>query len=392
MGRNVWDRQSPARPLSKPAALPNQPIAFLRGGCWDAYGGAAVARRGWSHWVVLTVGLAAVSPGTAHAESDRDRAAARSAADAGGDAYDQGQYERAIELFHRAEQLVHAPPHLLFMARSLMKLGRLVEARETYLKILHEQLPANAPNAFKSAHDQAEAEIGSVEKRIAYVTVTIHGRNASRAALTIDRADVPAAEQGIPLPLDPGSHVFSAHTDQTRSDEKVLQLGDGANKAVELILPEVAVNTATGPSDPTISDRVPSSGIPPEPVDRRSSLSARRVVAYTALGVGAVGLGVGTYFAASSLNSRHKANQVFECNATPPCDGDQKRTVSRYDHDANVSGNWAIVSYAIGAAAIGTSVVLLVTDPGSTPRPTTALIQELRVSAGIRSVAVLGRF
>jgi hypothetical protein len=343
--------------------------------------------------VVLAVGLAAVSPGIGHAESDRDRAAARSAADAGGDAYDQSQYERAIDLFHRAEQLVHAPPHLLFTARSLMKLGRLVEARETYLKILHEQLPANAPNAFKSAHDQAEAEIGSVEERIAHVTVIIRGKNASRAALSIDHADVPVAEQGIPIPLDPGSHVFSAHTDQMRSDDKVVQLADGANKAVELTLPDVAANTATRSSGPTVSNRVPFSGTPAEPLDRRSSLSARRVVAYTALGVGAVGIGVGTYFAVSSLNSRHKANQVYECNAAPPpCDEDQKRTVSRYDHDANVSGDWAIVSYAIGAAAIGTSVVLLATDPGSTPRRTAAPIQELRVSAGIRSLAVSGRF
>src|SRR6187399_2839785 len=81
------------------------------------------------------------SPCVAHAETtDRDRAAARSAADAGADAFDQQRYADAVELFGRAEKLVHATPHLLFIARSLVKLGRLVEAHETYLKIQREKL------------------------------------------------------------------------------------------------------------------------------------------------------------------------------------------------------------------------------------------------------------
>ena len=59
----------------------------------------------------------------AHAQTDLERATARDAANSGRAAFDAGQYERAIDSFSRAESLVHAPPHLLFLARAQAKLA-----------------------------------------------------------------------------------------------------------------------------------------------------------------------------------------------------------------------------------------------------------------------------
>ena len=64
-----------------------------------------------------------------------ERATARDAANNGRAAFDAGKYEKAIDYLSRAEHLVHSPSHLLFMARAQAKLGRLVAAHETYLKI-----------------------------------------------------------------------------------------------------------------------------------------------------------------------------------------------------------------------------------------------------------------
>jgi len=78
---------------------------------------------------VLTV---LVSAKGALAQTDLERATARDAANSGRAAFDAGQYERAIDSFSRAESLVHAPPHLLFMARAQAKLGgSLRRARRT---------------------------------------------------------------------------------------------------------------------------------------------------------------------------------------------------------------------------------------------------------------------
>jgi hypothetical protein len=331
----------------------------------------------------IALGFAAASPGVARAQTDHDRAAARSAADAGADAFEQGHFERSLEFFGRAEQLVHAPPHLLYMARSLAKLGRLVDAREAYFKLINEQLPATSPKAFKSAQEQAENEIGDIETRIAYITVTIRGRDATKAALSIDHTNVPAAEQGIPLPMDPGTHVFSAHTDQARSNEITVTLRDGTKESVELTLSEPAVEAVAAP--------VPPSSTQQEPTDRGGSGTVRRVVAYSALGVGAVAAGVGTYFLVSFLDSHHKANEIYGCDATSSCTDDEITAVGRHDHDAKIAGDWAIAAYAVSAVGIATGVVLLVTDHGS-PSAGTAHGPELRLSARLGSVALSGRF
>src|SRR5688572_28290531 len=96
-----------------------------------------------------TLALALLAaPQRAAAQSDEQRAAARSLATDGAAAFNEGRYQDAIDMMTRAESLVHAPPHLLFIARSEENLGRLVKAREAYLKIVKEQIPPGAPGAF----------------------------------------------------------------------------------------------------------------------------------------------------------------------------------------------------------------------------------------------------
>jgi len=118
----------------------------------------------------------------------------------------------------------------------------------------------------------------------------------------------------------------------------------------------------------------------------------RRVVAYSAFGVGAVGAGVGTYFLVSYLNSHHKANEIHGCDATSSCTDDDIATIHSYDHDAKIAGNRSIMAYAVGVAGISTGIVLLVTNHSSAPADATSRYDEVRLSAGFGSVAVSGRF
>jgi len=77
--------------------------------------------------VVVTVAAVLTSAGAAQAQEgadDENRAAARSAAVAGATAMNEGRFAEAADLFTRAEALVHAPTHLLYLARTQVKLGR----------------------------------------------------------------------------------------------------------------------------------------------------------------------------------------------------------------------------------------------------------------------------
>lgn len=345
---------------------------------------------GWRFTLALAAGLMVASPSFARPDSDRDRAAARSAADAGADAFDQAQYERAIELFERAEQLVHAPTHVLFIARSLAKLGRLVEAHEAYMKILNEQLAADAPKAFKSARSQAEDEVGSVEARLAHVTVTVRGQGATTAALHIDQADVPSAEQGIPIPMDPGEHVFSAHAGGLQSDERTLMLREGAKVSVELTLHDPAASVAETPTGSTSAETTEPHA---DHSGAKHGISTRRVVAYTSLGIGAAGVGVGTYFLVSWAHFRGRAtDKAAACSEADSC-SDPVETNAQGDLDkANRNATWAIVSYSVAAAGLGTGIVLLATEPHAATARARLPIRNFRIAAGLGSVTAFGEF
>src|SRR3954466_13417012 len=162
---------------------------------------------------------------SAFAQTDLERATARDAANNGRAAFDAGKYEKAIDYLSRAEQLVHSPTHLLFMARAQAKLGRLVAAHETYLKITRETLAAHPPKAFVAAQDSAEQEQDALDARLPSVTVTLQGAtSAPDTTVQMAGTPLPAAMIGIPLPADPGEHVFKATGPWIASDPLTVRL------------------------------------------------------------------------------------------------------------------------------------------------------------------------
>jgi len=291
---------------------------------------------------------------------------------------------------------MHAPPHLLYIARSLEKLGRLVEAREAYLKIINEQLPASAPSAFKTAHAQADGELTTVENRIAYVTVMVQGPDAKQAVVTMDHTDLPPAEADIPIPIDPGNHVVSAHTTRTKSNELSLSLRDGAKQTITLVLPEppagaAPVTTPDG-ATPGPAPKTPDHGASPP----KSGTSGQSIAGYVGLGLGAVGIGVGSFFLVSSINSSNQANSEFACDSTTAgCSKQQQDQITAHDNDADKARVLSIVSYSVGGAAAITGLVLLLTDHPSAPQeesPTHEPFSNVRVLPGLGSVSVSGNF
>lgn len=348
--------------------------------------------------LVFVAACGAAVPHLAFAQSSRDRAAARSAADAGADAYEQGQFERSLDLFTKAEQLMHAPPHLLYMARSFEKLGRLVEAREAYLKIINEQLPANAPPAFKTAHSQADTELSNVEGRIAYVTVMVQGTDAKQAVVALDHTDLPVAEADIPIPTDPGTHVFSAHTSRAKTNEVSVTLRDGMKQTVNLVLPDPPAGAAPLGDNPPPKDGG-SGGQPPHKDQPAAShgTSGQAITGYVGLGLGAVGVGFGTYFIIAAGKADNLATKDYACDATPKgCTPDQEKIVKAHESDTNKDRVLSIVSYSVGGAAAITGLVLLLTDHPSAPQEEQPSSGEpfgsLRILPGLGSITVTGKF
>jgi hypothetical protein len=337
------------------------------------------------------------SPSIAHAEtSDRDRAAARAAADAGADAYDQQRYTDAVELFGRAEKLVHATPHLLFIARSLVKLGRLVEAHETYLKIQRDKLPPNAPNAFKRAQAEAEKEIADVAQRLSYATVRIDGAPSDAVQVTMDNAELPAAVIGIEFPVDPGTHVFRAQAGTDKGDPVSVRFEEGAHHGVALKIALSEKPAAGGADDANDGERSAKdqghSDVAPSahPASSKGLLIAGSIVT----GLGVIGSGIGIYFVASSASHRGRGDDLHaSCDPTPAgCSEVQRDYIYRQDQLADADRKNAVYALVPAGALVVTGVTLLVVHASTSSSSARATPPRTTLVGGTNWVGISTRF
>jgi hypothetical protein len=227
----------------------------------------------------------------AHAQSDQERAGARAAANQGVTAFEAGNYQEALSLMERAESLVHALPHLLYIARANEKLGRLVEAREAYLKIGRERLKPTDPEVFREAQAAAAQELDVLEPRIPTVIVKVEGAEAGTLTVTMDGKPLAVALLGIPTPMNPGGHRFEARAPGMLPARQELTVAEGGQETVVLRLvasgePAAAPSSSAG--SPT-SDSAPN--LRPVPTSVYIGLAATGALAIGAGVVGTLALG-----------------------------------------------------------------------------------------------------
>lgn len=330
----------------------------------------------WSSVTVLFSSVMLGTPPIANAQSDTERAGARAAAEAGLSAYNAGRYSEAYDLLSRAESLVHALPHLLYMARSSEKLAHLVQAREIYLKIAREQLIAGAPRAFIEAQQAAQQELATVEARLPYLTVTLDGVRANDVKVTMDDREIPSVLIGVPFPVDPGNHiVVVTSTLGQRGEPAKVSMSEGkrerialrltaANSAAPAPIPtqpvssSLATNDALANPQPAPTKTATSSS--PEGKDKSSSGSSP-ILAYTALGVGVAGAAIGTVFLIQRSSKQSDADSAFNQCTSQLCTDSEKSNVINLDKGAATAGTISLVGFGVGAAALTAGLYLLFT-------------------------------
>ena len=343
-----------------------------------------------------------LSAGLARAQSDEDRAGARTLATEGAKAFAAQRWSDAVDLFTRAEALVHAPPHLLFLARARVKLGQLVLARETYTKIVRETIAPNAPTAFLEAQTAAKAELPALEPRIATLTVTVTGAEAKAVTVTVDGQKLSSVFVGAPKPIDPGEHKVQATSEGMASDVVTLHIKDGARQNVALALapqkgaPAVATPAKVAtPGPATIPP--PASAPTLTPVDTTRDTdsspaqgsSGLRVVSYAAFGVGVVGLGVGTIFGLQSMSKRASADDI--CPDPNRCLVSKKDEVEGLDDDARRAQTLATIGLAAGGVGVATGITLFLLS-GKKENQSARQRPAIHPWVGLQSAGVSGTF
>ncbi len=306
------------------------------------------------------------------AQSDEQRAGARTLATSGAQAFNEGRFKDAVDLFSKAESLMHAPPHLLFMARSHAKLGQFVKAREAYLKIVKEQLAPNAPQAFRDAQATAEEERKQVEPHIGRLTVKVEGADGAKdLSVAIDGQPMSVVLLGVPQPIDPGDHTVTVTATGFKGAPASVSLKEAGQGAVTVKMqvdksapPPAATPAVAAAGDGSVVSTTPS-GAPPSDSGASGGSNGLRLGSYVGFGVGAVGVVLGTVFVLKSASKRKSADQAAAQFVTCDASGclattDGARTVNGLDSDARSAKTIGIVGYVVGGLGVATGVTLFV--------------------------------
>lgn len=189
--------------------------------------------------LIALLAAAAVLGSTAAARAEPPdqtvKDAARRIAQEGLNLYDNGKYKEALELFLRVEVILHAPTMLVLAARSLDKLGRLVEAADKYADAIKTPLDAGASESFRQAVRDAEKERAALLPRIPSIVVTVDAPSGVEPSLKLDGAALTAASLGAKKLVDPGAHSIEASAGGARASSQV-DLKEGESRPVHLDL------------------------------------------------------------------------------------------------------------------------------------------------------------
>ncbi|HEX2673458.1 MAG TPA: hypothetical protein VHM25_21400 [Polyangiaceae bacterium] len=330
--------------------------------------------------------LAAVWPRLAAAQSAADRAQARELAGRGFEALSRKDYAAAEELFRRADALVHAPTLELDHARALVGLGKLVEGHERYEQVIREGVAPNAPWQWKRAVVEAQAELAAVDRRMAWLTITVQGGRAP--VVEIDGKLVPDAARGVKRATNPGLIVVSARADGFLPVRRSITLDEGQSEAIELTL-EPDPHALAAVKEPAKPRRIVLLAPPPPPP------GPDRTLPIVLLSAGGAALVAGTVTGIMAIGVRSDLEHACGGDLCQPTNeseyADYREQRDKYRTLGTVSG----VTLALGAAATltGAAVFLFTGKPSSgegRARSGRTNLASLRV--GLGSVSVAGAF
>lgn len=329
--------------------------------------------------LVYLAGVAATAQ-PAFCQTTEERAGARAAADRGYDAFKAGDWADALDLFERAESLVHSPVQALYIARCHARLGHLIEAQEAYLRVVREGMSPGASAAMRAARKEAEEELIPLEPQIPLVTLIVEGQ-ASGDVLEVqqDGRALPAALLGVSRPLNPGEHTWQASSGSRQSTVETRVIAAGSQTTITLRLPDAP---AAAPASARDLDPLATTG-----EAHMSTVQGPSAWVYAGFGLAVTGLAIGTGFL---LYQGNLEDRIF-CDERGSC----PETAENRDlkADADRAGVFSAIGFAAGGVGLASALAIWALTPSADPGPETAKAGfRVQPWVGWNSAGVTGEF
>ncbi len=261
--------------------------------------------------------------------------------------FEKGNYEAACQAFadsYRAEPL---PGALFTLATCEMRAGRLASAAARYQEFLEvvAALPQQQQAVQQERRVVAESERKALLNKLPYLRIVATDQLRSSAEIRLDGVALDETRLSGEVPVDPGEHVIEVRSRDGTSNQVRVTLAEREHKSVVL--------SPVGPAQLRVETDTPARASD----QPRSGPGSTPVAAYVALGVGLVGVGLGSVAGVRALD--HKSIVNDECDG-PAC-------TSRGKEEADAGKTAALVStigFGVGAAGLGTALVLYLTRDG----------------------------
>ncbi len=303
--------------------------------------------------------------------NDQLRATARALGEEGIALFEKGRYAEALDRFERADALVHAPTLGLLAARSLEKLGRLIEASERYRAVTLVELDAKAPEAFKEAQTTAIKELEAVRARIPTLEIVVEGPGAEGATVTFDGTEVPKAIVGVRTPINPGVHHLEAETPTASAVSDLSVDEKQAARAVLTLVPKETTPPGGDGKQPGAKGKAP----------------LQRTLGFVSLGVGGGLVVMGAISGIIALGALSDFDRLCEPGTRcTPKKKEDKAEVEKVIKTYDTANPITITGFVAGGVALAAGVALVLTAP-KTPAPTNKAHVEPWIglgSAGLR--------
>jgi hypothetical protein len=289
--------------------------------------------------LVVAAGLAApvlAAPTVASAQSRDDIARADALFNAAKALSDSGQYADACAKFAESKRLAPGLGVTMYLADCYEHIGRTASA---WTEFLAAEGLAKARNDKRAdlAHQHAQA----LEPKLDRLTIAV-APTVPRAGLTILRDGTPVSseELGLAVPVDPGDHAVLVSAPGHAQRTLTAHVGPDARTATVRIdsLDDTPAPPPTPPPSPAPTEGSPPPAPPPgeAPSSTDDPGATRRYLGIGAMGLGVVGIGLGSVFGILAKNALAASNDG-PCNSSDHCnstglsdrkDASNKATVS----------------------------------------------------------------
>ncbi len=291
------------------------------------------------------------TPARAQASAE-NKAAAEALFDQAMELLKADKLEQACERFEQSQRIDPAVGTLLYLAECYERTGRYASAWATFRE---------AASSAAASGQSERATIGTqraekLEPLLSRITYQV-GANAELEGfeLTQDGKSVRRIVFGVPIPIDPGSHLMHAQAPGHQPWELQVQVPQQASN-VEVTVPSLT------PAPQEVAPAAPAPAVaapPPEPataapVAESEPAGSDRTWVWVSAGVGVAGLGVGVVFGIKA--ARHDDDAEQYCDDAL-CFDPRGEEASNDARDAALIAN---IGYGVGAAGLLTSLILAV--------------------------------